>query len=64
MSGINFTRYSQNREIVMPNKFKRLGAIKPKSLNRIAKICERQLNGPCVYKYYTSILTLSGHIYC
>jgi hypothetical protein len=64
MSGITFTRYSQNREIVMTTKFKGLGAIKLKSLNRIAKICERQLNDPCVYKYYASISTLSGHIYC
>jgi hypothetical protein len=46
------SRYSQNREIVMANKFKDLGVIKPKSLNRISKICERQLNDPCVFKYY------------
>jgi hypothetical protein len=64
MSGITFTRYSQNREIVMANKFKYLGVIKPKSLNRISKICERQLNDPCVFKYYASISTLNGHIYC
>jgi hypothetical protein len=37
-NGIAFIRYAQNRNIVKQNNLNFLGAIKPKGLNRIAKI--------------------------
>ena len=37
-SGITFIRYAQNRKIGKTNNLNFLGAIKPKGLNRIAKI--------------------------
>jgi hypothetical protein len=43
VSGITFIRYAQNRKTEKPNNSKFWGAIKPKSLNRIAKINKSQL---------------------
>jgi hypothetical protein len=38
LSGISFIRYAKNRKIGKPNNLKVLGEIKPKDINRIAKI--------------------------
>jgi hypothetical protein len=38
VSGITFIKYAQSRKIGKPNNLKVLGALKPKGLNRIAKI--------------------------
>jgi hypothetical protein len=38
MLKITYIRYAQNQKIGKPNNFKVLGVIKPKGLNRIAKI--------------------------
>jgi hypothetical protein len=43
VSGITFIRYAQNRKTEKPNNSKFWGAIKPKRLNRIAKINKSQL---------------------
>ena len=38
VSGITVIRYAKSRKIGKPNNLKSLGPIKPKGLNRIAKI--------------------------